>query len=206
MAESKARNIAKALHSWFAHIPGLRVLMPSNPVDARDLLINATLSRDPVLYIDDRWLYEEAMQYREPEVDPNLSNVTPKLVKKGSHVTLIAAGWGVKLALQAAEILESKSVSCAVVDIRQINPIDHDRIAEYVLDTGRFIVIDGGWSNCGLAGEIIAGTCERLDLSKLKVNPERITLTDTPAPSARTLEKEYYPDHLTVVDAVMKML
>lgn len=197
---------SQALHAWYAHIPGLRVLMPATAADARNLLIQGTLSDDPVLYIDDRWLYDESAVV--PEVDPtaSLTDLRPQCLHSGRDVTLVGAGWATKLALEAAEQLAEQGISAEVIDLRQINPIDHSVVAASVEKTGRLIAIDGSWENCGLSAEIIAGAATRVAHGAWKAAPDRITLASAPAPAARTLEDAYYPTAQDVVAAVSRQL
>jgi pyruvate dehydrogenase E1 component beta subunit len=195
---------SQALHSWYAHIPGLRVLMPATAADARDLLIWGTLSDDPVLYIDDRWLYDEVGALTDVEPNMTLNNVRPQCLRQGLDITLAGAGWATKLALNAAELLEEFNISAEVIDLRQINPIDHGPVAASVEKTGRLVAIDGSWANCGLSAEIIGGAATRVPHGAWKGTPGRVTLVDAPAPAARTLEDAYYPTAKDVVIAVRK--
>lgn len=183
---------SQALHSWFAHIPGLRVVMPATVADARDLLIAAALSDDPVIYIDDRWLYEQKADL-PPAKAVDLRKIGPQIMREGKDVTLVACSYSTHLALEAAELLAKDKISAEVIDLRVINPIDHTLAIKSVQKTGRLVAIDGGWSTCGLAGEIIAGVCEKLPPSALKTSPLRITLPATPAPTSAPLESLYYP-------------
>jgi len=195
---------SQALHSWFAHIPGLRVVMPATPADARDLLIAAVLSDDPTLYIDDRWLYGEA-EVLPPVADVELRGVRPAVRREGSDVTLVAAGHSVSLARAAADLLADRGISAEIVDLRVLNPLDHSVAAGSVSKTGRLVAVDGGWSVCGLAGEVIAGVSERIAPSLWKAPPARITLPNAPAPTSRPLEAAYYPTPDLIVDAVVRM-
>lgn len=196
---------SQALHSWFAHIPGLRVVMPATVADARDLLIAANQSDDPVMFVDDRWLYDDRDTLAPPgPVD--LKTIRPQVLRAGLDVTLVGAGWTTKLALEAADQLATAGVSAEVVDLRQINPIDHDPVVKSVRKTGRLVAIDGGWSNCGLAAEIVAGATERLQPSDWRTAPRRVTLADAPAPTSRVLEKIYYPSTEKVVVTVQSMI
>ena len=195
---------SQALHSWFAHIPGLRVVMPATVADARDLLIAATLSDDPVVYIDDRWLYEQVDEL-PPAAPVDIRNIQPKIMKKGSDVTLVSCSYSTKLALEAAVILEKENISAEVIDLRIINPIDHTIAIESVMKTGRLVAIDGGWSNCGLAAEIVTGVSEKIPPSVLKQSPMRITLPDAPAPTSEALEKIYYIDAERMAEKVRSM-
>ena len=149
---------SQALHSWFAHIPGLRVVMPATPMDARDLLISSVLCDDPVLYIDDRWLYES--EEEETEItEQTLQDLGPVCRRKGSDVTLVACSFSVKLALEAAANMHENGISCEVIDLRIINPLNMTEILKSVAKTGRLLAIDGDWTSCGLAGR---NYCRRL--------------------------------------------
>lgn len=197
---------SQALHSWFAHIPGMRVVMPATAKDARDLLIASVLSDGPVLYIDDRWLYEESEILPEP-TDINIRDIRPVLRKEGSDITFVAASYSVKLALEAAKQLEdTQGISAEVIDLRIINPLDRELMVESVKKTGRLLAIDGGWATCGLAGEIIASVCEEISPTKWKSMPQRITLPDAPAPTSKSLEQIYYPTKERVIDKTLSIL
>jgi len=192
---------SQALHSWFAHIPGLRVVMPATPLDARDLLISSVLCDDPVLYIDDRWLYE-LEEDETPVTETPLQEIGPVCRRQGKDVTLVACSHSVKLATEAAEKLESENVSCEVIDLRVINPLDMTLVRESVAKTGRLVAIDGDWTNCGLAGEIIAGVTESSVFGALKAAPARVTLVDAPAPTSAPLEDIYYSTADQVANSV----
>lgn len=182
---------SQALHSWFAHLPGLRVVMPATVADARDLFIASVLSDDPVLFIDDRWCYDQKDDL-PPARDIDLTTIKPAVRREGTDITLVAASYSVLQSLEAAKKLEAMGISAEVIDLRTINPIDHSVAVQSVTKTGRLLAVDGGWSNCGLAGEIIAGVTERVAFGALKAMPGRVTLTDAPAPTSRPLEKIYY--------------
>ncbi|MGR3434177.1 MAG: alpha-ketoacid dehydrogenase subunit beta [Shimia sp.] len=196
---------SQALHAWYAHVPGLRVVMPATAADARDLLVAATLSDDPVLYIDDRWLYDETSEVGAVDPDLPLSAVRPQVLRAGTDVTLAAASWAVRVALDAAEALAAEGIAAEVVDLRQIAPIDHGPVAASVARTGRLVAIDGSWATCGLAAEILAGAAERVAPSAWKGRPARVTLAEAPAPAAASLEAAYYPTAAQVVAAVRAM-
>lgn len=183
---------SQALHSWFAHIPGLRVVMPYSVSDARDLLIASVLSKDPVLYIDDRWLYEQEASLEEVK-SVCLTDFKPRILRPGDDITVVGIGFSTLLAEKASVEAKKKQISVEVIDIRILNPFDCEVILASVEKTGRLLVVDGGWPNCGFAGEVIASVCERLDVKKLKTPPQRITLPEAPAPSSPELEKIYYP-------------
>lgn len=196
---------SQALHSWFAHVPGLRVVLPATPQDARDLLIAATLCDDPVLYIDDRWLYDWKADL-PPVKELDLRNEGPRILKEGQHLTLVGASFSTKIAYDVAVELEKKGVSIEVIDLRVINPFKPELIIESVKKTGHLMVLDGGWKNCGLAGEVIASVAEVLEPKWFKSKPTRFTLPESPAPSSGPLEKLYYLKPTDVITKIEQVL
>lgn len=195
---------SQALHSWYAHVPGLRVLMPATAADARDMLIAAAQSPDPVMYIDDRWCYELAEELA-PAADVDVAVIRPVVRREGGDVTIAAASYSVTLALKAAELLAGDGIEAEVVDIRQVNPLDPALVLESAARTGRFVAVDGGWSTCGLAAELLALVAEGVAPSRLKAPLARVTLPAAPAPTSKPLEAAYYPTAETVRQRVLKL-
>jgi len=182
---------SQALHSWFAHVPGLRVVMPATPADARDLLIASVLGDSPVMFIDDRWLYD--LKEELPPVRVlKLSEQKPVVRVTGTDITLAACSWSAQLCRLAADTLRTQGVSAEVVDLRILNPFDAGPVIESVRKTGRLLAVDGDWSTCGMAAEVIASVSEALPPSAFKASPRRLTLPDAPAPTSKPLEKAYY--------------
>ncbi len=196
---------SQALHAWFAHIPGLRVVMPSTPKDARDLLIASVLSDDPVLYIDDRWLYERSGDVGEA-VETALDGHGPELRREGEAATLVGAGHASYLCEQAADELAEDGITVDVVDLRVLNPFDPGVVIDSVTKTGRLLAVDGGWRTCGMAGEVIAASAEAIDPSAWRRRPMRLTLPDAPAPTSKKLEQAYYPTAAEVVAAARALV
>lgn len=192
---------SQALHSWFAHIPGLRVVMPATVQDARDLLVASVLCDDPVLYIDDRWLYDLHAEL-PPIVERPLSGQGPRVVRAGTDVTLTGASYSAHLCEQAAGILAEEGISVEVIDIRVLNPFDSRPVIASVQKTGRLCAVDGGWRSAGWSAEILAAVGEALEPASLKARPFRVTIPDAPAPTSKALEENYYPDARSVADAV----
>jgi len=198
---------SQALHSWFSHIPGLRVVMPATAQDARDLLIASVLCPDPVLFIDDRWLYDIADDL--PAVDESkldLRDIKPQILREGDDITIVAASYSVQLAMEAAAELAKEGKQAEVIDLRILNPLDMSDVIKSVRKTGRLLAVDGSWKNCGLAGEIIASCSEALAPSDWKATPQRITLPEAPAPTSKVLEDIYYPDKDMVSAAARRIL
>lgn len=199
---------SQALHSLFAHVPGLRVVMPSTVQDARDLLIANVLCNDPVLYIDDRWLYDRVDQIEltsENEIQ-KLSEIGPKVLSAGEDITLVGASYSSYQCQKVAKQLLEHDVSAEVIDLRVINPLNVGVIVESVKKTGALCVVDGGWKNCGLAGEVIAAVMEKTSLANLNIPPLRITLPDAPAPSSSVLEECYYVTESVILRRVLQAL
>ena len=179
--------------------------MPSTVSDARDLLIASVLSPDPVMYIDDRWLYDRTENLHDVR-EINLATQGPIVRSEGADITIVGAGYSSYLCEQAKPELQNNGVNAEIIDLRVINPIEPSVIIESVKKTKNLLVVDGGWSNCGLAGEIIASVTERLSPSVLETSPRRMTLPNAPAPTSRTLENAYYIGHEDIVKNVLSQV
>jgi len=195
---------SQALHAWFSHVPGLRVVMPSTVADARDLLIASVLCNDPVVYIDDRWLYDQEDEL-PPLVELDLTLQGPMVTQIGSDVTIVASGHASLLAREAHNQLIDKDISAEVVDIRVLNPLNVDLIVKSVKKTRRLVVVDSGWLSAGFSAEVLASVVERLPVNLLRSSPIRVALPNASAPTSRVLEQAYYTSIRDVVDAIKKM-
>ena len=191
---------SQSLYSWFAHIPGLRVVTPATPADARDLLIAATLSDDPVVYIDDRWLYDLDADIGVPH-PVDLDKIEPQVLRAGTDVTLVGFSWSTRLISDAADQLERDGISAEVVDLRVLNPLRLDTVMASVAKTRRLVVVEGDWSSCGVAAEVICQCITELGPTSFSSPPIRINLAPSPAPTSRPLEALYYPKVEDVVRA-----
>ena len=199
----QAAQHSQAIHTMFAHAPGLKVVMPSTPYDAKGLMIAAIRDDNPVIYIDDRWLYG-----LEEEVPGEIYEVPigKGLIKKeGKDITLVSSSYMVVESLKASEVLQKNRVSVEVIDLRTIKPVDEELILSSVKKTGRLVVVDGGWKFCGYAAEISALVTEQV-FEYLKAPIKRITLPDIPAPASRSLEKAYYPTHEQIAAQIEEFL
>ena len=196
---------SQALQSWFAHIPGLRVVMPYSVADARDLLVASVLNPDPVVFIDDRWLYDN-----EEELPPirelDLRDEGPRVIETGSDITVVGVGYGTQLAVEAARLLKEHGISIEIVDTRVLSPFDSRLIVESVNKTRRLLVVDVGWLSSGFAAEVIACITESIEPGVLKTRTKRIGLPSAPAPTSRILEDQYYPKAESVVSAVLGLI
>ena len=182
-------------------------MIPYSVLDARDLLISSVLCKDPVIFIDDRWLYDEKDERKEIE-KLNLEEVTSRTVLEGDDITIISSGYSTKISKNAIQIFNdtNKKFSIELIDLRVINPINYDLILKSICKTKRFIVVDGGWKTCGLASEIISSVVEKLDPNILLSKPINLSLKNCPAPSSNVLEKEYYLTEQDIVNSLEREL
>ncbi len=195
---------SQSLHSWFSHIPGLRVLMPATVTDARDMFISAVLCKDPVVFIDDRWLYDQ-IDVLGPIEEKNIDEFKPKVMRYGSDVTIASTSFSTKLALEVSEKLTEENIEAEVIDIRTLNPFSPETLVESVEKTGRLVAIDGSWKNSGFSSEIISSVYESVPIEKLLSKPIRITLAECAAPTSSALEKIYYPSVESAINQVKKV-
>lgn len=197
---------SQALHSWFAHIPGLRVVMPASVQDARDLLIASVLCQDPVVFIDDRWLYDLEAEVDDFDEAFTLADQGPEVVAPGRDVTIIATSHSVRLALQAAAQLKVNQIHAEIVDVRVLSPLKAGVIINSAKKTGLIICVDGGWGPCGFSAEVLAILAENLNPMDFRAPPIRLTLPFAPAPTSCVLEANYYTKCEDIVKTVKTLL
>tara|TARA_B100001093_G_C26840659_1_gene1020389 strand:- start:637 stop:1623 length:987 start_codon:yes stop_codon:yes gene_type:complete len=195
---------SQALQALFSHIPGLRVVMPYSVDDARDLFIASVLSKDPVIFIDDRWLYDNKSNL-SPIKEIELSKVAPKVIKKGTDLTIVSSGFSSHISLNAAKNLVNDGINIEVIDLRVLSPLNIKTVVNSVKKTRKLICVDGGWAPCGISSEVITSVIENIDVNLLKCSPQRITLPFTPAPTSKQLEKIYYPSEKKIIELVKKI-
>jgi len=199
----QAAQHSQAIHALFAHIPGLKVVMPATPYDAKGLMISAIKDENPVVYIDDRWLHNLDGDVPEEMYEVPIGKAI--LRRKGDDVTVAAISYMVHNAIQAASELPKEGIEVEVLDIRTVKPLDKELLLESVRKTGRLVVADGGWKTCGVAAERSCMVFEGA-FDAMKSPPIRVTLPDVPAPASRTLEAAYYPTINNILKAVQKAL
>lgn len=178
------------LQSLYSHIPGLKVVMPSNAADCKGLMISAIQDNNPVIFLEHRWLHNTTSIV---PIEPYSTEIgRAKISRKGTDITLVSWSYWLLESLRAAQFLQDQGVSVEVVDIRSLRPLDYNTIRESVAKTGRLLVVDGSWKQGSFAGEIIARVAEDSEV-KLTTNPKRLTFPDFPSPSTPGLTKYYYP-------------
>ncbi|WP_152206300.1 alpha-ketoacid dehydrogenase subunit beta [Marinobacter changyiensis] len=184
--------------AYFAHTPGLKVVVPRNPHQAKGLLLASIHDPNPVLFFEPKRLYR-ASTGEVPEEEYRLPLGQAEVVKEGTDITLLAWGAQMEVLTQAVELAEKEGISCEVIDLRTILPWDVETVADSVFKTGRLLISHEAPLTGGFAGEIAATIQERCFLY-LESPIARVTGLDTPFPLA--LEKEYLPDHLKVFEAI----
>ena len=194
---------SQALQAMFMHIPGMKVVMPATPADAKGLLIAAVRDGNPVMYIDDRWLYEQTGPVPEEMFETPIG--VAAILRPGTDLTIVSSSYMTAQAVLAADELETLGISAEVVDLRSIKPWDKETVCASVARTGRLLVVDGAWPNAGVAAEVAATVSERV-WGELLAPIARLTLPDAPAPTSRTLEKEYYLGESDVVAAARQLM
>lgn len=191
----------QSLQALFAHIPGLKVIMPANPVDAKGLLLAAIADDGPVIVLYHRALFEETAEVSEGAYQLPIGQA--RIVRPGRDLTLVAISAALKDGLAAAEQL-AENISVEVIDLRSIRPLDKDLIINSVRRTGRLLVVDTGWPTYGVGAEIIAAVAEAG--VALEVPPRRLGMRETPAPASPYLLGGYHPDTGQIVDVIKYML
>ena len=199
----QAAQHSQSLQAMFSHIPGLKVVMPSTPYDAKGLLIASIEDDNPVIYIDDRWLYNYMGEV--PEEIYSIPLGKGVIRRKGSNITLVATSYMVIEAIKAAESLERDGIDVEIIDPRSLKPLDENLLIESVKKTGRLIIADAGWKMCGVGAELAALVAEKA-FEYLKAPIMRVSLPDTPAPASSVLEKVYYPTAENIISAVKKLV
>ena len=191
------------LQSWFAHIPGLKVVAPTSARDAKGLLLASIFDDNPVVFLEHRWLHNSESDV--PEEDYLVPLGKAKLMTSGSDVTIVGMSYMMVEALRAANYLEEHGISCELIDLRTIRPLDWPTVFKSVAKTGRLIALDSGMPTCSVASEVIARVSME-SFKDLQCAPMRIANPDNPEPTSYGLTKNYHPDAIAIINAVAGML
>ncbi len=193
---------SQSLQALFAHIPGLKVVMPTTPYDAKGLLISSVEDDNPVIYIEHRWLHN--IYGDVPEEMYRVEIGKARQATRGRDLTIVTSSYMTLESMKAAQVLKNDGISAEVIDLRTIKPLDESTILESVNKTGRLLVVDGAWRSFGVSAEIVALAAEKMH-SRLKSAPVRVAFPDVPTPTSRALANHYYPRAIDIVNAVRKM-
>lgn len=194
---------SKSLQSIFAHIPGLKVVMPTSPYDAKGLMVSAIRDDNPVIFLEHRWLHD--VEGHVPKNQYNIPFGRAKIVRNGKDITIIATSWMNIEAVEAAKFMAKRNVEVEIVDPRTISPLDERALVGSVRKTGHCIVADYDWVNCGFGAEVAARISEKC-FGVLKSPVIRIGFAPTPCPTTRNLENKFYPNSKSIIREIEKKL
>lgn len=197
-----AAQHSQMLTSMWTHIPGLKVVCPATPYDAKGMLIQAIRDNDPVIFLEHKMLY--SLQGEVPEELYTVPFGEANFVREGKDVTLVTYGRMVHIALEAAANLARQGIDCEVLDLRTTSPLDEDSILESVEKTGRLVVIDESNPRCSIATDISALVAQQA-FSSLRAPIEMVTAPHTPVPFSDALEDLYIPNAAKIEAAVLKI-
>lgn len=191
------------LQAWFAHVPGLKVVMPATTEDAKGLLLESIFDDDPVIFLEHRWLHN--LRGEVPEGDRRVPIGKARLMREGSDITLVAMSYMTIEAVHAVDYLAAKGISCELVDLRTVRPIDWPTLESSVRKTGRLLALDTGFTTGSIAGEIVA----RVAMScwdAFKIAPRRLAMPDVPEATSPALTRHYHVRAEDIARAVGEML
>lgn len=203
MPDSLALNTLRIFENWYANTPGLKVVVPSNPKDAKGLLKSSIRDNDPVIFMESELLYGEKGPV--PEGEYLIPIGAADLTKTGKDVTLVSFGKIIKVAYEAAVELEKNGISCEIVDLRTIRPIDYKMIVESVKKTNRLVIVEEAWPLSSISAEI-SHHVQRHAFDYLDAPIQRINCMDVPFPYAPTLIEAALPNIKRTVEAVKSVL
>ncbi|MCF6223615.1 MAG: pyruvate dehydrogenase complex E1 component subunit beta [Flavobacteriaceae bacterium] len=194
---------SQSFENWFANTPGLKVIVPSNPYDAKGLLKAAIRDDDPVIFMESEQMYGDKGEV--PEGEYILPIGVGDIKREGSDVTIVTFGKIIKEAFKAADILEKEEISAEIIDLRTVKPMDHEMILTSVRKTNRLVILEEAWPFASVAAEITYQVQENA-FDFLDAPIQRITTADTPAPFSPVLLEEWMPNANDVVKAVKKVM
>jgi len=198
-----AAQHTQTIQGLLMHVPGLRLVMPSRPYDAKGLLISSIADNNPVVILEHRWLLRQSgFVPEEPYTIPFGHGV---IRRPGEDITIVAISHMVVESLLAAQELQDLNISVEVIDPRTLKPLDEDMIINSVMKTGRLIIADTGWKTGGVSAEIAAIVAERAP-QHLKSPVKRVTCPDVPTPASYVLESQFYADKNDIITYAKDML
>jgi len=194
---------SQAFESWYANTPGLKVVVPSNPYDAKGLLKSAIRDDDPVIFMESEQMYGDKGEV--PEGEYTLPIGVAEVKREGKNVTIVSFGKIIKEAYKAADELAKEDIFCEIIDLRTVRPMDHKTIIESVKKTNRLVILEEAWPFGNVSTEITYQVQSQA-FDYLDAPIEKINTADTPAPYSPVLLKEWLPNSNDVVKAVNKVL
>ena len=196
---------SQSIYSWFAHVPGLRVVAPASANDAYRLLIRSLASNDPVIFVEDRWDYEEVSQVDLNEDMTPINLEEPEIALEGSDITLWGVGHTVNMALRAAEELREQGIYCEVINQKILAPFSSKVAYESAIKTKRLLTVENAWPIASMSSEIIASIAREAS-NEEKIHFQSLHMANATAPTSPALEKQYYLSVDAIVHKVQEML
>ena len=198
-----AATHSQAFESWYANCPGLKVIVPSNPYDAKGLLKSAIRDNDPVIFMESEQMYGDKGEV--PEGEYTLPIGVADVKRAGSDVTVVSFGKIIKAAYAAAESLSKEGIECEIIDLRTIRPMDYETIFTSVKKTNRLVILEESWPFGNISTDITYQVQNQI-FDHLDAPIEKINTADTPAPYSPVLLAEWLPNSEDVVKAVKKVM
>ena len=198
-----AATHSQAFENWFANTPGLKVIVPSNPYDAKGLLKSAIRDDDPVIFMESEQMYGDKGEV--PDGEYTIPIGVADIKREGTDVTIVSFGKIIKEAYKAADELDKENISCEIIDLRTVRPMDHETILNSVKKTNRLVILEEAWPFGNVATEITYQVQSQV-FDYLDAPIEKINTADTPAPYSPVLLKEWLPNSEDVIKAVKKVL
>ena len=198
-----AATHSQSFEAFYAHVPGLKVITPSNPSDAKGLLKSAIRDDDPVVFLESEKMYGDKGEV--PEGEYLIPIGTANVKRKGQHVTVVSFGKIIKIAEEVADVLAKENIEIEIIDLRTIRPIDYRTIVESIKKTNRCIVVEESWPLASISSEI-AYHIQRYAFDHLDAPVLRVTQTDTPFAFSPTLIEAALPSKQQVIDAIKQVL
>lgn len=194
---------SQSFESWYANCPGLKIVIPSNPYDAKGLLKSSIRDNDVVIFMESEQMYGDKMMIpiKEYTIPLGIAN----LKKKGNDLTIVSFGKIIKIALEVALELEKKNISIEIIDLRTIKPLDYNTIINSIKKTNKLLILEEAWPFASIASEITY-VIQQEAFDYLDAPIKRITVQDTPAPYAKNLIEKWYPSKKDLIENIMNII
>tara|TARA_B000000557_G_scaffold154427_1_gene125326 strand:- start:915 stop:1577 length:663 start_codon:yes stop_codon:yes gene_type:complete len=198
-----ASQHSQCLYPMFTHVPGIKVVLPSNPYDAKGLLIQSIRDNDPVIFMEHKNLYDTSGDV--PDESYSIPFGEANFTREGKDLTFIAMGQTVEICNNVADTLKKEGKTCTVLDLRTLSPLDEDSILEAAEETGKIVIVDESYPRCNVATDISALICQK-SFDSLKAGIKMVTPPHTPVPFSPPLEDLYLPSEEKVLNVAKEIL
>ncbi len=193
---------SQGLEVLFSHIPGLKVVSPSNANDAKGMLNSSIKDKNPIIFYEHRWLHNTYSHVPKKHFYTPIGKA--KIVKKGNHITVVSFSYAILEVLKCLKILKSFKINIELIDLRTLRPLDHKTIINSVKKTGRLLVIDNSWTTYGISAEIISLVVENIGM-KLKNSPKRLGVKNVSIPSSKEIAKYCYLNPVKIIKTISEI-